>query len=190
MLIGKSAAAALALAVAGVAGLVHDVPKAAPAAPAAPEATCGHGMGPGAGHGMGPGAGHGMGPGAGADMMGIHALFARRDEIHRTVVQIPGGVRTTTESDDPAVAAQLRTHVRAMYARLKEDRPINQRDPLFAALFRNADKIEARIEDTPKGLTVTETSTDPHVTALIRKHADVVGQFIANGMHEMMRNHE
>ena len=151
----------------------------------------GHGMGPGAGHGMGPGGEHGMGPGGehGPDMMGIHYLFVHRNEIRRTVTQIPGGVRTTTESDDLAVATQLRTHVRAMYARLKDGRPINTHDPLFAALFRNADKIDARIEDTPKGLTVTETSSDPEVTVLIRKHAEVVGQFIANGMHEMMRSH-
>jgi hypothetical protein len=140
---------------------------------------------------MGPGAGHGMGPDGdhGPDMTGIHFLFAHRNEIRRSVTQIPGGVRTTTESEDSAVAAQLRTHVRAMYARLKEGRPINTHDPLFAALFRNADKIDARIEDTAKGLKVTETSSDPEVTALIRKHAEVVGRFLANGMHEMMRSH-
>ena len=183
----KSAVAALAIATAAIAGLAVSA-AARPGQPAtAPEkaasAMCGHGMGPGGEPGMGPGSGHGP------DMMEIHFLFAHRDEIRRTVAQVPGGVRTTTESDNANVAAQLRAHVRAMYARLKEDRPINTRDPLFAALFRNADKISARIEDTPKGLTVTETASDPEVTALIRKHADVVGQFIANGMHEMMRSH-
>ena len=92
---------------------------------------------------MGPGAGHGGdGAGPGGDMMGIHFLFAHRDEIRRTVVQIPGGVRTTTEADDPAVVTQLQEHVRAMYARLEEGRPINTHDPLFAALFKNADKID------------------------------------------------
>lgn len=135
------------------------------------------------GHGMGPGGGHG------GDMMGIHALFAHRDQIRRTVTQIPGGVRTTTESDDPAVAAQLRDHVRAMYARLAEGRPINARDPLFAAIFENADKIRVKTDDTPAGITVTETSDDPKVVSLIRRHAEVVDRFIANGMHEMMRTH-
>jgi len=138
--------------------------------------------GPGMG-GMGPGGGHG------GDMMGIHALFAHRDQIQRTVTQIPGGVRTTTESDDPAVVAQLREHVQAMYARLKEGRPINARDPLFAALFENADKIHVKTENTEKGITVTETSDDPKVVDLVRRHAEVVNRFIANGMHEMMRAH-
>jgi len=146
--------------------------------------------GPGSQHGM-CGGGMGMGPGADhhADMRGIHALFASRGQIHRTVTQIEGGVRTTTEADDPAVAAQLREHVQAMYTRLKEGRPINARDPLFAAIFENADKIHVNIENTPKGLTVTETSDDSAVTALIRRHAEVVGLFIENGMHEMMRTH-
>lgn len=134
--------------------------------------------------------GKGMGPGGGGgDMRGIHALFARRGDIRRTVTEIPGGVRTTTESDDPAVAAQLREHVQAMYARLKEGRPINARDPLFAAIFENADKIAVQMEDTPTGISVTETSADATVVGLVRRHAEVVSKFIANGMHEMMRSH-
>jgi hypothetical protein len=147
------------------------------------------GMCGGRGMGMGPGFGHGGdASGPGGDMTGIHFLFAHRDEIRRTVVQIPGGVRTTTEADDPAVTAQLQEHVRAMYARLKDGRPINARDPLFAALFKNADKIDVKIEPTAHGLTVTETSKDANVTKLIRRHAEVVGLFIANGMHEMMQS--
>ena len=111
--------------------------------------------------------GHGAWGGNG-DMMGIHALFAHRDQIRRTVTQIPGGVRTTTESDDPAVVAQLREHVQSMYARLEEGLPINARDPLFAAIFANADKIRVKIENTEQGLTVTETSDDPKVVDLVR----------------------
>jgi hypothetical protein len=182
----------LALAASAVFGATA-APLARPGSPAGDRsAICGgHGMGPGSGPGMGgPGAGPGMGPGGhGGDMMSIHYLFAHRDQIHRAVTKISGGVRTTTESDDPDVVAQLREHVRAMYARLKDHRPINTHDPLFAALFKNADKIDVRVEDTPKGLTVTETSTDPEVVTLIRRHADVVSLFLANGMHEMMRSH-
>ena len=123
------------------------------------------------------------------DMMGIHALFAHRDAIDRSVTDIPGGVRTLTESDDPAVTAQLQEHVQAMYDRLKEGRPIHAGDPLFAALFRNADKIDVRIEKTAKGVQVTETSAEPEVVKLIRRHAEVVSLFLANGMPEMMKSH-
>jgi len=169
----------------GLAGLAAVALAHQPTASADRRGMCG-----GPGMGMGPGPGHGAdGPGHGADMAGIHFLFAHRSEIRRTVVQIPGGVRTTTEADDPVVAAQLQEHVRAMYARLEDGRPINARDPLFAALFENADKIDVKMEPTAHGLTVTETSKDANVTKLIRRHAEVVGRFIANGMHEMMRSH-
>ena len=135
--------------------------------------------------------GPGMGQGGGhrADMMGIHFLFAHRDSITRTVTEIPAGVRTLTEADDPSVAAKLQEHVQAMYARLKEGRPIHARDPLFAALFRSADQIDVRIEKTTTGLRVTETSSDPETVKLIRRHAEVVSLFIANGMPEMMKSH-
>ncbi len=171
----KLAALTAGMAIAGVLGGATALFARPAGGPPGPGGVCGGGMGRGGGHA--------------GDMMGIHALFARRDQIRRTVAQIPGGVRATTESDDPAVVAQLREHVQSMYARLKEDRPINTRDPLFAAVFENADKIKVEIENTPKGLTVTETSADPKVVALVRRHAEVVSLFIANGMQEMMRSH-
>jgi hypothetical protein len=174
----KIAAAGLALAVAGVLGAATVVLAHPAGGPGRGGGMCGPGRG------MGPGGGHG-----GGDMRTIHALFAQRDQIRRTVTQIPGGVRTTTESDDPAVVQQLREHVQAMYARLEEGRPINARDPLFAALFEHADEITFRTENTAKGITVTETSRDPEVVGLIRRHAEVVNRFIANGMPEMMRAH-
>ena len=141
------------------------------------------------GPGMGMGQEDGHGNGHGADMMGIHFLFAHREEITRKVTEIPSGVRTLTETDNPSVTAQLQEHVQAMYDRLKEGRPIHARDPLFAALFRNADKIDVQIEKTAKGLQVTETSTDPEVVKLIRRHSAVVSLFLANGMPEMMKSH-
>ena len=173
----KMAAVSIGLGLAGVLGAATAV-----------FAHAGGGPPPGGGmcradRGMGPGGGHGR------DMKQIHALFAQRDQIRRTVTQIPGGVRTTTESDDPATVEQLREHVQSMYARLKEGQPIHARDPLFAALFENADKIDFKTENTPKGIIVTETSDDPKVVALIRRHAEVVSKFIANGMPEMMRAH-
>ena len=173
----KIGAASVGLALAGVLGAATAVFAHPGGGPSRGGGMCG------GGRGVGPGGGHG------GDMMGIHALFAQRDQIRRTVTQVPGGVRTTTESDDPAVVEQLREHVQAMYARLKEGRPINARDPLFAALFEHADKIKFRTENTAKGITVTETSDDPEVVGLIRRHAEVVSKFIANGMPEMMRTH-
>jgi len=148
------------------------------------------GGGPGCGMGMGMGRGGPRGGGPGdADHMGFHYLLAHREQIRRTVTQRPDGVATVTESDDPAVADGIRTHVRAMKARLEDGRPIHARDPLFAAVFQHAHAITMRIEDTARGVRVTETSTDPWVADLIKAHAEVVNRFLANGMAEMHRDH-
>jgi uncharacterized protein len=123
------------------------------------------------------------------DMQGFHFLLDHRAEIRRTVTEVVGGVATLTESDTPAVAAQIQVHVSAMYRRMTEGRPIHSRDPLFAELFRNGDKIAMKTERTAKGLKVTETSDDPYVAKLIRSHAKVVSAFLKNGHPEMMKDH-
>jgi hypothetical protein len=124
-----------------------------------------------------------------ADMQLFHALLDSRQAIRRTVTRLPDGVDTVTESDDLAVAAQIRAHVVAMSARVTTGRPIHQRDPLFRALFAHAASIEIRHEATPRGVRVIETSTDPYVATLIQAHADVVTGFIMNGRSEMMKDH-
>ena len=122
------------------------------------------------------------------DMAMIHALFAD-PSIKRTVREIPGGVETTTESGTPEGAKSIQTHVAAMHGRLLDAAPIHARDPLFAELFEHADQIKMDIENTPKGVRVRETSTNPYVTKLIRAHAAVVTKFIENGRREMHVDH-
>lgn len=125
----------------------------------------------------------------GADMQVLHQLFDHRTEIKRQVLMRQDGVETITESVNPEVARLLQTHVASMLARVKEARPIHQRDPLFAELFGNADRIDARHEVTAAGVRVVETSQDPYVARLLQAHAEVVSAFIANGRSEMMKNH-
>jgi hypothetical protein len=124
-----------------------------------------------------------------ADMTLFHELLDQRQHITRTVTPRPDGVESLTESNDPAIAAKIRAHVDAMSARVKEARPIHQRDPLFQEVFKHADKIVMRAEATPKGVKVVETSSDPYTVKLIQAHAEVVSAFIANGPSEMMKNH-
>lgn len=124
-----------------------------------------------------------------ADMQVFHFLLDHRSEIRRSVKQLPDGVETLTESDEPATAAQIRTHVRSMCRRVEEGRPIHLRDPLFAEIFAHADRIQMAVAETEKGMRVRETSTDPYVARLIQSHAEVVTQFLAHGHAEVRRNH-
>ena len=124
-----------------------------------------------------------------AEMQVFHQLFDYRTEIARQVVMRPDGVETVTESTNPEVTRLLQTHVTSMLARVKDGRAIHRRDPLFAELFRYADRIDSRHDLTPGGVRVIETSHDAYVVKLLQAHADVVSAFIANGRSEMMKIH-
>jgi hypothetical protein len=124
-----------------------------------------------------------------ADMEVFHFLLDNRADVRRTVTKLPNGIDTLTESDKPELAQKIKTHVSAMYSRLKDGRPIHQRDPLFVELFEHADQVEMNITYTDAGVRVVETSTDPAVAILLHKHADAVSGFIKNGMPEVMKNH-
>jgi len=160
-----------------------NAPQPAPAGPTGTDQQPGRGQGMMGGRGMMGDAGHR------ADMQVLQALFEHRAEITRKVTLRPDGIESVTESANPEVTKLLQTHVGSMLARVREARPIHQRDPLFAEIFRYADRIEARYDLTATGVHVTETSRDPYVVKLLQAHAAVVDAFIANGHAEMMRNH-
>ena len=112
----------------------------------------------------------------------FHQLLTDHAKIKRTVEDVPGGVVTVTTSDDPAVAATIRTHVRQMKRRVEAGQPLRMWDPLFVEIFRNSDKIDMKVEDVPGGVKVTETSADKDAALLIRQHARRgVSEFVARG---------
>ena len=137
----------------------------------------------------GKGAGKGKDATHQADMELFHFLLDNRAQITRKVTDLPDGVETLTESANPQVAAKLQAHVASMYQRVEERRPVHARDPLFAEIFRNADKVRMKVEKTPRGVKVVETSEDAYVAKLVRAHAQVVNLFLKNGRAEMMKNH-
>ena len=164
-------------------------------------------MGPGMRDQMGPGMRGRMGPGMlgmGPGMMGgnatmgerseIHDLFSNHDQIKRTVTNLPDGIRTLTESDDPKVAETIKKHVADMGKRVEEGRdpglPIES--PALKAIFRNKDKIKSTYEVTKKGIVVVQTSTDARAVKALQDHAAEVTDLAQRGMvaaHEaMMKN--
>lgn len=144
--------------------------------------------GRGFGRGRG-GRGQGADPRFVQDRDDFHFLLGCHEKIRRTVTNREDGVETLTESDDAEVAARIQQHVASMYGRVEEGRPIHMRDPLFAEVFRHADKIKMKFEKTEKGARVVETSDDPYVVRLIQAHAQVVNLFVKNGFAEVHKNH-
>jgi hypothetical protein len=154
------------------------------------------GMGPGmvmrGTHAAGPmmGAMHG-GDATAAEMQGIHDLFANHDRIKRTVTNLPNGIRTVTESDEPQLAQTIKDHTVTMLKRVSEKRdpglPIES--PALRAIFENYDKITTKVETTEKGVIVIQTSDDAATVALLQTHAGEVSAFVEKGMravHESM----
>ncbi len=139
---------------------------------------------------QGKGLGKGMDVDRRADMELIHFLLDHRSDMARKVTKLPNGIESVTESDDPMIVEKLQAHVASMHRRLEEKRPIHARDPLFAAIFRNTDKISMKVENTRKGVRVVETSDDPSAARLIQAHAEVVSLFLKNGRSEMRKDHE
>ncbi len=141
-------------------------------------------------HGQQQGQGKGvMGEGRMQDMQTIHALFAEHKKITRTIKNIEKGVETLTESDDPKTQALIKEHVAAMYKRLANKQMMRGWDPLFAELFKHADKIKMEMTSTAKGIKVLETSDDAYVVKLIQSHAAGVSEFVKEGMSSMHKEH-
>jgi hypothetical protein len=116
-------------------------------------------------------------------------LLANHKQIHREVKTLPNGVETVTESDVPQVAAAIQEHVAAMHRRVTKNQPIRLRDPLFAALFRNAQWTAMTVKATPKGVHVVVTSDKKIVVPLIQAHARVLSAFVKLGFAEARKNH-
>ncbi len=124
---------------------------------------------------------------SGADMARYTEMFARHTELRRTVDDIPGGVRTTTESDAPELAAQLKAHVASMYSHLAEGTEVMCMSDSLPTLFRYSASYRRQLSFTATGVVAEETSDDPALTAAIRAHAREVSGFVRDGMPAMMR---
>ncbi|HEV2061397.1 MAG TPA: hypothetical protein VGR12_00980 [Solirubrobacteraceae bacterium] len=130
----------------------------------------------------------GMDRGMREDMRVIRRLLRAHRQIDRAVADVPGGVRTRTVSDDPEIAALIRTHVRQMKARVEAGEPIRGMDPLFREIFEHHREIEMEVEDVPGGVRVRETSDEAQVVLLIRQHARrAVSEFVRRGMRRAMQ---
>lgn len=162
----------------------------------------GMGMGPGSGMGIGPGMGMGRGPAGMGDYMAVwQALIMDRGSINRQWKPIATGIESETTSKDPRIAKLIQLHVAQMRGVLDAcgaqggcDAPLRRWDPLFQAVFANADKLRLKITNTtsngaPAGVRVQETGASGYAVELARAHAAVVSNFIKSGPVAMMKAH-
>ena len=128
----------------------------------------------------------GMGGATGMDMRAYMNMFMRHQELRRSVEEIPGGVRTTTESDSADLVTELQAHVSSMYTHLDQGSEVTCMSSSLPTLFRRAADYQRQITLTPSGVVVVETSSDPELTNAIREHAREVTGFVVEGMPAMM----
>jgi len=122
-----------------------------------------------------------------ADMDIIHELLTNHRAITRTVVHLPNGIRTVTESSSPAVAAFLVSHVASMERRLEEGEVFNIFSHTIPILFENYDRIQSEFAYGSAGVTVVQTSEDPEIVQALQSHAAEVTELVDEGMMAMMR---
>jgi len=125
--------------------------------------------------------------GSAADMELVHDLLADNKKIKRTVSNLPDGIRTVTESDDPRVAQAIKAHVASMSARLKDGREFNIFSNTLPVLFENKDNIKSTVQFTDKGAVVVRTSTVAKVVAALQGHAGEVTELVDEGTVAMQR---
>jgi protein tyrosine phosphatase (PTP) superfamily phosphohydrolase (DUF442 family) len=114
-------------------------------------------------------------------------LLTDHAKIHRKVVHRQEGdlgiVEATTESEDPAVAAKIIDHAKAMQTRMKAGAQVRIWDPVFKDLFAHHAKASIEVTPTDKGVKIVESSRDPETINLLRSHAMGVSDSVRRG-HE------
>lgn len=123
-----------------------------------------------------------------ADMGIVHELLTAHNAIVRTVTNLPNGVRTLTESDDPRVAAYIKDHVASMDQRLVNGEIFNVTSSTIPTIFANADRIHTEIAETSTGVIFLQTTEDPELVATLQAHAEEVSELVREGMAAMMRS--
>lgn len=108
-------------------------------------------------------------------------LLSDHTKIRRSVVYTPTGVEATTESEDPAVAARIIDHAKAMRARVEAGAMVRVWDPVFEELFAKHGAVRLEVSPTPRGVTIRESADNPEAAALLWSHAAGVCDFVREG---------
>jgi hypothetical protein len=142
------------------------------------------------GHGMGRGMmGMSHDPAMMSRMSLIHDLVVNHDRITRTVTNLPDGIRTVTESDDPRIALGIKEHVRTMAQALAEakDPAVPMASAALRTIIQNGALIQTRTDTTARGVIVIQTSTDSATVTALQQHAAEVSELVKGGMEALRK---
>jgi hypothetical protein len=122
-----------------------------------------------------------------AQMGAIHTILMNHDKITRSVTNMPNGVRTVTESSDPALAQVIKAHVATMdWRALKGDDPgMPMESPALREIIKNKKLIRTTMDMTERGVVLVQTSTDRKVATALQQHAAEISTLVAGGMTAM-----
>ena len=117
-------------------------------------------------------------------MQVIHDLLANHSAISRSVTNLPNGIRTVTEANDPRLTFLIRQHVVTMVERVKTGAAFGcgVETPAVRALFQARDRIDTRIEPTARGVALVQTSDDPAAVRALQQHAAEVSEMARSGL--------
>jgi len=122
------------------------------------------------------------------DMGPIHGLLTQHEKIHRTVEEIPGGVRTVTTSEDAQVTELIRTHVKEMKERIEKVSQFAKWILCFARSFVITKRYGWRLKMCRAVLERQKLPTLLKWALLIRQHAKrAVSEFVQGGMNRAMQ---
>ena len=119
----------------------------------------------------------------------IHVLFENHAAIHREVKNTADGYTATTTSDNPKVAAALKTHVKQMEERLASGLSVRRWDPAFAEYCDHYVEMTHTFTATDKGVRMTVKGSTENAVKIAQNHAKVVSAFAAHGWSEHEKEH-
>jgi hypothetical protein len=114
----------------------------------------------------------------------LRAMFDSHSQISRRVENLPNGIRTVTETANPALRDLLVSHVIGMIDRVDQGRDprVTIQSLTLDILFRNRALIATDMDPTETGIIVTQTSDDAETVAALQKHAGEVSDLAARGI--------
>ena len=121
----------------------------------------------------------------------LRAMFENHKDLSRSVENLPNGIRTVTETENPELRDALVSHIVSMLSRVdeKRDPQIPIQSLTLDVLFEKSEMIVTEVEYTDTGVAVVQTSDDAEVVAALQTHAAEVSDLAARGMqsaHEAM----